>query len=105
MNAVNKSFTKRQVQKEFAKQYDMLRTECFKQNFEDITRQTVSVMISGMLMQGYSEEQCKEIFEILVDMFAMPKFFGRAITTDVTIAKCEELGLDLNRIKVNAEIK
>lgn len=105
MNSVGRSFTKRQVQKEFAKQYDMLRTECFKQNFEDITRQAISVMISGMLMQGYSEEQCKEIFEILVDMFEMPEFFGRAITTDVTIAKCKELGIDLNRIKVNAEIK
>lgn len=105
MNATGKNFTKRQVMKEFAKQYDMLRCECFKQNFEDITRQTASVMISGMLMHGYSEEQCKEIFEVLVDMFAMPKFFGRAITTDVTIQKCEEIGIDLSRIKVHADIK
>lgn len=104
MNSVSRSFTKRQVQKEFAKMYDEMRCEAFKQNCDDIMQQSIAITLSAMSMHGYTKEQLHEVYEWIIEVISFPDFFGKKLTSAIAIKKCEELGIDLNRVHVGVEM-
>lgn len=95
---------KKTAQQEFLRQYEEMRCEAFKQNKDDITRQAVAVMIFALSMHGYGEKRLNRVFEWFLEFLDFPEVFGKKLTTAVAEKKCEELGIDLNRVHVEVEM-
>lgn len=112
MKSAGKAFMTRQAQKiavkatqnMLAEHYDMIRCEAFKQNINDIARQITAVNIASQAMNGKEPEQIRKEYEQFLEVLNFPEFFGKKLNTSVAEKKCEELGIDLNRIKIEVEM-
>jgi len=92
------------AQEEFLKYYDEMRCESFMQNVNDIARQITAVWIASQAMHGKEPEQIRKEYEQFLEALNLPAFFGKKLTTSAAEKKCEELGIDLSRIKIEVEV-
>lgn len=108
MKSAGKAFMTRQARKlaqeEFLKHYDDMRCESFLQNATDIARQISAVWIASQAMHGKEPEQISKEYEWFLEVLNFPDFFGKKLSTSAAEKKCEELGIDLNRIKIEVEV-
>lgn len=108
MKSAGKAFMTRKARKlaqeEFLKHYDDMRCESFLQNATDIARQITAVNIASQAMHGKEPEQIHKEYEQFLEVLNLPAFFGKKFNTSVAEKKCEELGIDLNRIKIEVEV-
>lgn len=112
MKAAGKNFMTRQAQKTAQKaaqeliqqNWDLIRCEAFKQNCDDITRQTVSILLYALSVHGYGKKRLSDIYEWFLEVLNYPEFFGKKLNTSATEKRCAAMGIDLSRIKLEVEM-
>lgn len=104
MNRKAQQIAQKAAQEMIAQNYDLIRCEAFKQNRDDMARQTVSILLCALAAHGYGKKRLSEIYEWFLEILNYPEFFGKKLTTEATEKKCAEMGIDLSRIHVEVEM-
>lgn len=112
MKSAGKNFMTRKAQQAAEKaaknliqeNYDLIRCEAFKQNRDDMARQTVSILLCALAAHGYGKKRLSDVYEWFLEILNYPEFFGKKLTTEATEKKCAEMGIDLSRIHVEVEM-
>ena len=104
MRAVSKNYAKRQAEKHFYQNYDMLRYEAFQQNANDIIKQAIAMMLYALSLHGYGEKRLNRIFGYMLDILNMPDVLGKTPKADECMKYMnQKYHIDFDKVHVKLE--